>query len=77
MGDSITLLHKEGGLEHSLILTRDVEQLYGLAAVTIDGQPVEPLGPIVRDEHGESVIDMSRDAQLRPRRLEPGNGSLL
>ncbi len=73
VGDRITLLHKEGGLEHSLILTRDVEQLYGLAAVTIDGQPVEPLGPIARDEHGDAVIDMSRDAQLLVARgLVPG-----
>ena len=46
VGDSITLVHKEGVLERSLMLGHDVEQPYGLAAVTLDGQPVEPMVPI-------------------------------
>ncbi|MHB0958691.1 MAG: HzsA-related protein [Pirellulaceae bacterium] len=64
VGDSVALLHKEGVLERSMILSRDAEQLYGLAAITLDGQPVEPHSPIMHDGEGNSVIDTSRDAHV-------------
>ena len=81
VGTSIALLHKDGRLERSLILSRDAEQMYGLAAVALDGKPVEPGGPIARDDAGNSVIDTSRDAHLTiaqglspgPHRLEVTN----
>ena len=63
VGDSIALLHKEGRLERTLLLSREAEQLFGLAAVTVDGRPVEPSGPITRDAEGNSVVDTSRNAR--------------
>ena len=73
VGDSIALLHKEGRLERTLLLSREAEQLYGLAAVTLDGGPVEPGGPITRDDEGNAVIDTSRGAHVvLARGLTPG-----
>lgn len=77
VGSRIALLHKEGRLERSLILTRDAEQAYGLASLAIDGRPVEPGGPIRRDADGRSVIDTRRDARLDVARgLAPGRHRL-
>ena len=47
--------------------------MYGLAAVTLDGQPVEPIGSDRARSDGNSVIDTSRDAHLvLARGLAPG-----
>ncbi|MCU0983240.1 MAG: hypothetical protein MUF25_29120, partial [Pirellulaceae bacterium] len=73
VGDSIALLHKEGRLERTLLLSAEAEQLYGLAAVTLDGQPVELGGPITQDAEGNAVIDTSRNARVvLARGLTPG-----
>lgn len=73
VGDSIAVLHKEGTLERSAILSTDAEQLYGLAAVTLDGRPVEPIEPLVADAAGNTVIDTSRQAHVVVARgLSPG-----
>jgi hypothetical protein len=73
IGDSISLLHKEGRLERSLILSRDAEQMYGLAAITLDGQPLQLTNAVARDHQGNSLIDTSRDARVvLARGLAPG-----
>jgi len=64
VGDTIALVHKEGLLERSCMLTDEAEQTYGLAVVTLDGQPVEPRDPIMRDDEGHSVIDTSCNAHV-------------
>jgi hypothetical protein len=77
VGDSIALLHKEGRLERTLLLSREAEQLFGLVAVTVDGRPVEPGGPITRDTEGNAVLDTSRNAHVvLARGLTPGRHRL-
>jgi len=71
VGDSIAVLHKEGVLERSAILSPDAEQLHGLAAVTLDGRPVEPIEPLVADAAGNTVLDTSRQAHVVVARLLP------
>jgi hypothetical protein len=77
VGSSIDFLHKEGRLERALILSKDAEQRYGLAAATLDGQPLAPAQDIARDAEGRSVIDTSRAARLAlARGLPPGRHRL-
>ena len=60
VGDHLTIAHKFGSMEKNGILSREAEQIYGQAALTLDGRPWPADRALQRDSKDRSVIDTGR-----------------
>jgi len=60
IGDHLTPVHKFGPMERLYILSKEAEQVYGKAALTLDGRPLPMDTAIKRDSKDRSVIDTGR-----------------